>query len=46
MAAHDEFAQKTISGLGWSMTSQLGRQGLGLILGIVLARLLSPASSA
>jgi len=42
MDAHDEFAQKTISGLGWSLTSQLGRQGLGLILGIVLARLLSP----
>ena len=35
-------ARKTISGIGWSLFSQVGRQGFQLIIAIILARLLSP----
>lgn len=34
--------QKTLSGLSWSVVSQIGRQGLTFVIGIILARLLSP----
>jgi len=36
------FRSRTISGVSWSLTSQLVRQALTVIVGIVLARLLSP----
>ncbi len=38
----DNIRDKTIAGLGWSMISQLGRQGLMLVINLVLARILSP----
>lgn len=34
--------QKTISGLAWSFIESLAQQGVGLLIGIILARLLSP----
>jgi len=37
-----EFRQKTIAGITWNMTSQVGKQVISLIIGIILARLLSP----
>src|SRR5262245_56135898 len=33
---------KTLSGIGWSFVSQLGAQGLRFLIGVILARLLSP----
>lgn len=37
-----DFRYKTLNGIAWSVVSQVGRQGLIFIIGIVLARLLSP----
>lgn len=42
MTAKDDFKQRTLSGLGWSVLGQAGRQTLALALGMMLARLLSP----
>lgn len=36
------FKSKTLTGLSWSIVSQVGRQGTTFVVGIVLARLLSP----
>ena len=38
----NEFQQKTVTGIGWSVVSQLGRQGVQFVIGAILARLLSP----
>lgn len=35
--------EATISGIGWSVVSRLGRIGLQFVIGAILARLLSPA---
>jgi O-antigen/teichoic acid export membrane protein len=37
-----ELRQKTLAGITWSITSQAGKQVIALIIGIILARLLSP----
>ncbi|NIM96332.1 MAG: MOP flippase family protein [Anaerolineales bacterium] len=37
-----QFRDKTISGIGWSGVLQLGRQGVQFVIGVILARLLSP----
>lgn len=37
-----KFREKTIAGILWSFVSQLGRYGLQFIIGVILARLLSP----
>lgn len=37
-----EFREKAIAGVSWSVVSQLGRQGLSFVVGVVLARLLVP----
>lgn len=37
-----EFRQKTLTGITWSLGSQLGRQGVVFVVGVILARLLSP----
>jgi len=37
-----EFRDRTLSALGWSLGGQLGRQAASFVIGIVLARLLSP----
>ena len=42
MTAKNDFKQRTLSGLGWSLMGQAGRQTLALALGMILARLLSP----
>ena len=34
--------QKTVKGLSWSIIDQIGNQGISFIVGIILARLLSP----
>lgn len=34
--------QKTVSGLSWSFIDQIGNQGISFIVGIILARLLTP----
>ena len=36
------FRQKTLTGITWSIVSQVGRQGFTFVIGVVLARLLSP----
>ena len=36
------FKEKTVSGIGWSVVSQLGTQTMQFVLGVILARLLSP----
>ena len=33
---------KTLAGINWSVLSQIGRQALSFVIGVVLARLLSP----
>lgn len=38
----NDFRQKTITGVTWSMGAQIGRQGAVFAVGIVLARLLTP----
>lgn len=38
----DEFRHRTIKGIAWSLVSQVGRQVLAFVIGITLARLLSP----
>ena len=37
-----EFRHKTINGIAWSVISQIGRLALTFVIGIILARLLSP----
>lgn len=37
-----DFRQRTIAGISWSLVSQVGRQGLLFLIGVILARLLSP----
>lgn len=37
-----ELKYKTLNGIGWSLVSQVGRQGLAFLIGVILARLLSP----
>jgi O-antigen/teichoic acid export membrane protein len=37
-----EFRQKTVSGITWSVVSQVGRQVLTFVISVILARLLSP----
>ena len=37
--------QKTISGVKWSAISPFSTQGISFIIGMILARLLSPAES-
>ena len=37
-----QFKERTISGIGWSVVSQLGTQSMQLIIGVTLARLLTP----
>lgn len=37
-----DFRERTLSALGWSVGGQIGRQGASFIIGIILARLLSP----
>lgn len=37
-----DFRDRTLSALGWSVGGQIGRQGASFVIGIVLARLLSP----
>ena len=36
-------AHKTISGVIWNFAEQVGRQGIGLVITLLLARLLTPA---
>ena len=38
----DDLRQQTVSGLGWTSVTQIGKQGLQFIISIVLARILSP----
>ncbi len=38
----DSFREKTISGVAWSLASQFGSQAVQLIIGVILARLLTP----
>ncbi len=38
----DDFRNKTITGIGWNVIAQVGRQGMTFIIGVILARLLSP----
>jgi O-antigen/teichoic acid export membrane protein len=38
----DLFKQKTISGIGWSIVSRVGRQLVQFVIAVILARLLSP----
>jgi len=38
----NDFQHRTINGIAWSVISQAGRLGLKFVIGIVLARLLSP----
>lgn len=38
----NSFKSKTVSGLKWNLTNRLSSQFLSLVLGIILARLLSP----
>jgi PST family polysaccharide transporter len=37
-----EFRSRTISGITWSIVSRIGRLGLTFVIGVILARLLSP----
>ncbi|WP_103027262.1 MOP flippase family protein [Salinibacter altiplanensis] len=37
-----EFREKTISGISWSVVGQVGNQVVTFVLGVILARLLSP----
>ena len=37
-----DFKKKTISGISWSVMSRLSVQGLNFVIGVILARLLSP----
>ena len=39
----NQFRQKTITGIEWNVISALGRNGQQFIIGVILARLLSPA---
>ncbi len=39
----DGLKEKTVKGISWSMAEQFGLQGLRLIVGLVLARILTPA---
>ncbi len=36
------YRQRTIGGIGWSVIARLGTQGLRFVIGVILARLLSP----
>ena len=38
----DPFRERVVSGLGWSAASQFAREALRLVIGILLARLLTP----
>lgn len=38
----DSFAQKTIQGVSWSVVGRVGKNIIGFVVGVVLARLLSP----
>lgn len=38
----NEFRNKTINGISWSLVSQVGRQVIRLGIGVILARLLTP----
>ena len=35
--------QKSVKGVAWNLTELIGRQGINLVLGVILARLLTPA---
>ena len=37
-----QFKAKALAGINWSVLSQMGRQALSFVIGVVLARLLSP----
>lgn len=37
-----DLRQQTVSGVGWTSVTQLGKQGLQFIISVVLARILSP----
>jgi len=37
-----QFRQQTLNGISWSVAGQIGQQALRLLIGVVLARLLSP----
>lgn len=39
----DNLKKKTIKGVGWSFTDTILRNGIGFVVGLVLARLLSPS---
>lgn len=38
----NEFRYRTLNGIAWSVVSQVGRQVLTFVIGVILARLLSP----
>jgi len=39
----DGLKEKTVRGISWSLAEQFGLQGLRLVIGLILARLLTPA---
>lgn len=39
----ENYKKKTVKGVSWNIVEQLGLQGIRLVMGIVLARLLTPA---
>lgn len=41
-SSRDDFRQKTIAGISWSVVSKMGSQIMRFVIGIILARLLSP----